>query len=74
MTTGRLETFADGVLAIAASLAPSTEEAIEIQLVLGALVCVQVWAKVRVQPMNRMQAVPDASSTCFILRKVLTSR
>jgi hypothetical protein len=39
-------------LPAATNLVPSAEEAIETQFVLGALVCVQVWAKVGLGAVN----------------------
>lgn len=43
-------------LAAAANLVPSAEEAMETQFVLGALVCVQVWANVKLAVSKAVEA------------------
>ena len=56
--------------AIATSLAPSAEEAMEIQSSVGALVCVQVWANVELTAVNQPQEAAAISNAILVFMRV----
>jgi len=59
--------------ALAAILLPSAEEAMVVQLLLGALVCVQVWAGLEFEP-HQATTISIAILMDLIERYKLTSR
>ena len=64
------ETQTVPLVATATSLVPSAEEATEDQLLVGALVCVQVWADVELTAVNQPQKAAAISIAILVFMRV----